>query len=370
MREICDNYSRQRFEGSDATPVRIINHHQREVTMKRLEMILFWIICCIVSSFSADTVAVIQFIPESVDSSTAITINDLFCEALQEFGLRDLQKISTEIPCTDGDCALRAADSAGAQKVIYCTARILGSKWIVRSFYYKVKEQQQLSSNSIDCRTIEDFEPVMRRHAEAIVKGKTIEQVASVDNITGAEGDEKRFQRREGFYSYGLQFGYLYPYGDNSYTTWKIDRNYTNGEYRQTVHKKQFRQILSTDFINWFELPNNLSLQWDLHVGWGADIGTHIFLLRQFGRGDFSPYTGGGLGVNYCFNGEPPDNEDQDKRNSGFTLLGKAGIQLLRTYNFRVHLDGGYKYVFNDDRDRGPFANIGLMWRKQPRSFY
>jgi len=352
--------------------IRFINQIQRRVAMKHLVTILFSVICGTFPAFSADTVAVIQFIPEKVDTSTAKTINDLFYESLQEFGLKHLQRITAEIVCREKGCALKVADSVGAQKVIYCTARILGSKWIVRSFYYRVKDGKQYASNSLDCRTIEDFEPVMRRHAEAIAKDKTVEQVASIDNVVGVETDETRFKRREGFYSLGIQFGYLYPYRDNSYTHWQYDgTDYEDGKYREKAHESQYKQVLATDFINWFELPNNLSVQWDVHIGWGADIGTHLILLRQFGRGDFSPYAGGGVGIDYCFNGNPStglNDVDEDKRNGGFTLLCKAGLQLMRTYNFRVHIDGGYKYVLNDDRDQGPYTNIGLMWRKQPRN--
>ena len=72
--------------------------------------------------------------------------------------------------------------------------------------------------------------------------------------------------------------------------------------------------------------------------------------------------------MDYCFNGDPDAGVDEDKRNSGFSLLGKSGIVLLRTYNFRIHADAGYKIVLNDDKDQGIFANLGVIWRKQRRS--
>jgi hypothetical protein len=313
-----------------------------------------------IKGYSNELTAVVRFYPESVDSSVVITINELFYESLQEFGFTGTKQVVSDTTCRDRECAFAAAELAGAKKVIYCSARKLGSKWIVRAYHYRIGDDKPLSSYSLDCRSIEDFEPVLRRIAEAMVKRKSIEEVASIDNITEKEGDDTRFQRRDGFYSWGFQFGYLYPYGDNSHTYWLYG---SDGEKKEA----QFKQIFSTDFVSWFELPQNLSLQWDLHVGWRAEMGWHLILLKQFGRGDYSPYVGGGLGMNYCFAGDPPEGVDENKRNSGFTLIGKAGVQLLRTYNFRVHADGGYKMVFNDDRDQGPYANIGIMWRKSPK---
>jgi hypothetical protein len=57
---------------------------------------------------------------------------------------------------------------------------------------------------------------------------------------------------------------------------------------------------------------------------------------------------------------------DKDKTNSGFSLIGKSGMLLFRTYNFRVNADMGYKVVFNDDKDQGIFVNLGLLWHQQP----
>jgi len=313
-------------------------------------------IAAALSLVRADGIALLTFAPEDVDSATAVTINDLFRESLEEFGLTPIKTVTPETPCRERVCAVAAAQSVNADEVIYCTARILGSKWIVRATRYRVDKEKPVSVQTLSCVSVEDFEPVMRRIAEAIVKGKSTEQVAAIDNITEKEADEKQFKRREGFYSAGFQFGYLYPYGTQSYNHWV----YKDGDRVS----QQYRQVLSTDFINWFEIPRNLSLQWDLHIGWGAEMGSHLILLKQFGRGDVSPYVGGGLGINYCFEGDPPEGVDENKRYSGFTLVGKGGVQFLRTYNFRVHLDGGYKYVFNDDPDQGPFLNLGIMWHK------
>lgn len=317
---------------------------------------------CWFTVVSAEQTALVRFYPEDIDSSTVITINELFYESLQDFGFSSLKIVATDSLCENKECALAAAKVAGSEKVIYCRARILGSKWIVRGYHFNVGDGELLSKHSLDCRSIEDFEPVMKRLAEAIAKGKSVEDVAAIDNITQKEEDPTRFRRREGFYTFGIQVGYLYPFTDGSY-------NYWNDTWSDEDKRRgQYRQVLSTDIVNWFELPKNLSLQLDLHIGWGAEIGTHLILLKQFGRGDYSPYAGGGVGINYCFEGDPPDDVDEDKRNSGFTLIGKAGIQLLRTYNFRVHSDVGYKCVFNDDWDQGPYLNIGVTWRKSPRS--
>jgi hypothetical protein len=159
-----------------------------------------------------------------------------------------------------------------------------------------------------------------------------------------------------------MKFGYLFPTGKTAYQ--KIDYSYgTYPNYYSILDTNQYKQILMTDWVNWFELPKDLALEWDLHVGWGAELGTHFSLLKLFSRSDFAPYAGGGIGLDYVF---PEDYENNpDKRNSGFALNAKAGMLLFRTYSFRLMVDAGYKIVFNDDVDQGVTANLGIMWKKR-----
>lgn len=152
--------------------------------MKNTRLISLFMFCFVAVTLSAEKTALISFIPESVDNTTALTINELLYESLMEFGLTDIEKIAINTPCRDKACALKAADSINAQSVIFGSARKLGQKWIVRSFLYNVENSEQISTHTLDCQSIEDFQPVMHRLAEAIVKGKSIEEVVSIDNIT------------------------------------------------------------------------------------------------------------------------------------------------------------------------------------------
>jgi hypothetical protein len=161
----------------------------------------------------------------------------------------------------------------------------------------------------------------------------------------------------------GIKAGLLRPLRDESYLHvdyYGYGYDYDGTGSGESVY--QWEQILVTDWVNWFEFPNNMALEWDLRVGWRAEMGTDFTLLRFFNNSDYSPYAGLGAGLNYVF----PNDTDQKtgQRNAGFSLTGRGGIMLFRTYDFRVILDGGYRVTLNSDYDQGAYANIGILWRK------
>jgi hypothetical protein len=327
--------------------------------MKSIFLALLFLIASFTQSVPADPV-IFPMALSGLDSANQNTINQLFIEDYGSFYKQPVRVAPDSLRCGTRECAVAAGTTLGADEVVYGSARKLGEKWIVGVYRVSLKDGKMLASVRLDSKSVEDFEFAMRRAAEALVKEKSIEDVASIDNVTENEMSEDQHRRREGFYAFGLKFGYLFPSGSKSYQ--KIDRNYSPYSYSSTLDTTQYKQILITDWVNWFELPKDLVLDWDLHVGWGAELGTHFSLLKLFSRTDFAPYAGGGVGLDYVF---PESYEDNaNKRNSGFALNAKAGMLFFRTYSFRLMLDAGYKIVFNDDVDQGVTANLGIMWKK------
>ncbi|OGJ89725.1 MAG: hypothetical protein A2268_07010 [Candidatus Raymondbacteria bacterium RifOxyA12_full_50_37] len=309
-------------------------------------------------------VVIFPFQLAGVDSSNQNTIIQLFFEDYETFYKGSIKAGPDSVLCSAKECAIATASAMGAEEVVYGSARMLGSKWIVAGYRYRTADQKLLASIRLDCKSVEDFEFVMKRMAEALAKGKTMEDVASIDNVTESEMTDEQHRRREGFYAFGVKFGYLFPQGKSSYLNYDYNYDYYYS-YEDRYDTNQYKQVLMTDFVNWFELPKDLVLNWDLHVGWGAELGTHFSLLKLFSRGDFAPYAGGGIGLDYVF-ADPFD--DPNKRNSGFALNGKVGMLFFRTYNFRLSLDAGYKIVFNDDLDQGITTALGITWKKRPPS--
>ncbi|MDD5674773.1 MAG: hypothetical protein PHC61_11455 [Chitinivibrionales bacterium] len=311
-------------------------------------------------------VMVIPFQLDKVDSANAATINELFAESYQTFTKDTIAKPDGIASCRDKTCALEAGKRAGASEAVYGVARQLGNKWIVSGWRVKVADGSILASSTLDSKSIGDFEFVMKRIAQGLATGKKIEETADIDNVTETEMSEEQFRRRQGYYAFGFKFGFLFPPAGRFYSRYEYD--YSSSLYSGShVVLKKYSQVLNTDFVNWFELPKDLALEWDLHVGWANEVGTHFSLLKLFSRKDFAPFAGGGIGLDYVF----PDGVDsiaKDKRNGGFAINGKAGMILFRTYDFRVFTTLGYKIVFNSDLDQGISADMGIIWKKQRSS--
>jgi hypothetical protein len=306
---------------------------------------------------------IVPFPLAGVDSATQKTINDLFLESYQTFSPSVTSVPSDSLRCPDKACAVSAASARGADEVVYGVARKLGSKWVVSAFRVKTADQSVLASAKLDSKSIEDFEYVMRRIAEALARKKTIEDVATIENVTETEMDDSRHRRRTGFYAFGIQCGLLFPVTKGSYVNTKTTTmvyDPLTGTYHDSTYNEQLKQVVTTDLVNWFELPKNLALEWDIHSGWGAELGTHFSLLKLFSEGDYAPYLGGGPGIEYVYAGR-----QDGQRNTGFALNGRGGILLFRTYDFRVFSNATYKVVFNQDMDQSVTFNLGILWKKR-----
>lgn len=312
-----------------------------------------------VRQVTADTLLVLPVPLAKVSPADQETINELFVDACMDYFSDFTVVAGKDTNCVLKDCALERASRAGADEVIFGKGRKLGRKWIVVVYRYRVKGEKKLASYRLDGTSVEDLEYVMRRLARALAEGLSIEKSVTIDNVTEIEMDPGRHRRRTGFHAMGLKFGLMYPLTHASYRRKKFD--YSSGSNPSST--EQLPQILSTDWVNWFELPRNIALQWDIHVGWGAELGTHFSLLKLFSRGDYVPFAGAGVGLDHVFVG----NSDSGKRHSGFALSGRGGMLLFRTYDFRIHTELGGKAVFTSDLDAAAFANLGITWKRNQR---
>jgi hypothetical protein len=339
---------------------------EKEKIMKIVFLISLLLALVLVKNTPADAL-VFPFPLAGVDSANVNTINQLFVEDYGTFSKQAVKIAPDSLPCSTRECALAAANTLSAEEVIFGSARKLGEKWILSGFRVRVKDGKQLSTARLDSKSIEDFEFAMKRMAEALAKEKSLEDVASIDNVTETEMGDAQHRRRQGFYAFGVKFGYLFPMGAKSYQriSERYIYDYSTFTSSYQYDTTQYKQVLITDFVNWFELPKDLALEWDLHVGWGAEFGSHFTLLKLFSRSDWAPYAGAGIGMDYVFPETYYGTSDPNKRNSGFALNAKGGMLLFRTYDFRVSVDAGYKIIFNDDMDQGITTGLGITWKKR-----
>jgi len=318
-------------------------------------------------------ILIMPFPIAGVDSTAKQTINELFMEYFQE-NMKEKFTVSPDATCKAKTCAVETAEAMGASEVIYGSSRKLGEKWIVSGFRFRLSDKKFLASQRLNSRSLEDFDFVMKRLAKALIEKKSVEEVVTIDNVTETEMDPASHRRRKGFYAYGIKFGYAFPVGAKSYIReTQTDYGYeidSLGNYNYTVKPGkilQFKQILKTDFVNWYELHRDFVLEWDLHVGWGAEMGTHFTLLKLLSRSDFAPFLGGGVGIDYVFADRYTD--DTDNRNSGIALNARAGLLAFRTYDIRMLLSTHYKLVFDTDFDQSINVDMGVLFKKQPPEY-
>jgi hypothetical protein len=312
-------------------------------------------------------VLVLPFQLEQVDSITTQTINELFIESYQSFSKESVKRVENNSSCRDNSCALEAGKRHGAKEVVYGAARVLGRKWIVSGWRISTTDGSILGSNRVYAQSIEDFEFVMKRIAEGLASGKKVEETATMDNVTESEMSGDQYRHRQGSCAIGCKVGYLFPTPHtHSYERYVSDYTYDyyNSTSGETVRTEKFGEILCTDFTTWFELPKDLAIEWDIHIGWASEIGTHFSLFKLFSRKDITPFAGGGVGLDYVFPDQVESYQGQsllDKRNGCFSFNGKVGMMFLRSYNFRIFTDIGYKVVANSDADQGATAEIGVL---------
>jgi hypothetical protein len=301
-------------------------------------------------SVSAKTLLVLPVVAESEKASDLAAVNRLFRDAVQARTTDSLLPSPRSATCSERECARALGRNAGADQVVYSSLHRLGSKLIFSATVVTVENGEGFNQR-LSAVSIEDMEAVSLRMADALVLRKNTEQVASLDNITAKETD-KEPERRRSLYNGGIALGYLFPMGSS----------FSTGE-EGDLH--QYSQMIRFTWLNTWEFRNDLALGAD--VAWSTPnaFGADLNLRYLFGRGDYTPFLGGGIGLHYVGDDK---NGDENKRNSGPALNAQGGMMLFRTYDVNVMLRGQYQVIFNSDLDHGPAIDVGVSFRNKDKS--
>lgn len=266
--------------------------------------------------------------------------------------------------CDDKDCAVKLAQADKADEVVYSSVMRLGGKWVFSSTIVD-KDGGNLFSQRGTAQNIEDLEPVTRRVADALAQRKSLEEVASTENIMGKEENGEPTRRRSLLIT-GFALGYLYPFGSSySYLEPGAYNPVTFGYGPSTVNRPT--QLIRLSWLNSWEFRDNLALNFDAVWSIPNDIGGDLSLDYLFKKTDFTPFLGGGLGLHYV--GDRGDSSySSSHRSSGPALLGQAGVMLFRTYDIHVIAKAQYQVILNSDMDNGLVLDVGLVYQKKERS--
>ncbi len=316
--------------------------------MKKLGMLLPLLVFAALAP--AKTVLILPTLGDSAKIQDLEAVRKLFRESLlQVYAGTAVPIPETSGACDAPECAVVLAKEANADEVVYSTLDRLGTRWIFSATLVDGKGRPfNQRGTALD---IEDLEAVTRRVAEALVAGKSVEKVATLDNITAREEANEPVRRRS-LYKGGFSLGYLYP----------VDGSF---DYTQGGQVRNYSQIVRLAWLNAWEFRENMALGFDLAWGmpfvFGGDINLQYFLNRT----DFSPFLGGGLGLHYVGGeGNAPD----DKRHSGPALNAQTGLMFFRTYDIHLMARAQYQMILNSDMDHGPIFDVGVVYQKRHKS--
>ncbi len=268
----------------------------------------------------------------------------------------------TQSACSERECAIKAAADGKVQEVIFSSIVRLGNKFIFNGVIMNA-DGSNVFGQKLTTDKIEDFEQLCDRMAEALVKRKTVELAANVENVSEAEAEKDSRKSRRSHYASGITGGFAYPFGHSFQYMRKEGSSYYSSS-SDTAFLQKYPQLFKLGWANFFEFKNNLALDVQvlgfLPVGFGADID----VVRFFNRSDISPFAGGGIGVHWV-KGDDTLSKGSTKRNFGPAFNVQGGVMLFRTYNIHVIARGQYHFIANSDKDNCISGDIVFLMDKK-----
>ena len=315
----------------------------------------------LLTAFTAAPAKTLLVIPLKIDSTKIRdygAIREMYSEALGTSfsGTVKNAKAGSDV-CADRDCALEILKEQGGDEAVFGAIRVLGQKYFLSSSI--VEADGKIYSQQIQAANVEDFENATKRMADALINRKTLDEVANLDNITESE-ETKETNRRSSFYSSGGSIGFTQPFGSSyqRYVTNSIS-NCTTFPCSDVTTLEKYQRIFTLGWNNWYEFKNHLAMEMDVMFYAPIAFGGDVNMEYLFGNSDFSPFAGGGLGVQYVFP-DQGDKRDKNKQNFGPVANIQGGIIMFRTYNINLVLRGSYHVVANDDMDNGATVDLAV----------
>ncbi len=272
------------------------------------------------------------------------TINLLFLESFYKFSSDNITYGDSLIPCDQYNCALKIMKVQGHDMVVFQSIKPLGRRMIYTVMMIS-KDGDDKRHQRVFAESIEDFEKITLRVAEALVMNLTLDDVVDVENVMDTEAESEPNVRLS-LNRLGLSIGYIYPFGSS----------FPKNNCGSSCDSPNYAQMFRYHGFYSYELQNRkASLNTGFHWFIPNVIGADFSLLKYLNDTDYSPFFGGGLGIFGVGGGS----SYADKRNSGFGLNLQAGYVLLRTYNINLIIRASFYQIFNTDMDNGIGLEIG-----------
>jgi TolB-like protein len=291
-------------------------------------------------------VAVFGFTADGVDETTARVSTSVFRTELasyKDFTVATADEVADALgsdrPVGRATEAREAAVSVGAAKAVTGSVNKLGSQTLVQvklidALSGDVDFEDQLATTSEA-----ELDVVLKRLAKAVAMGKKSGGPAELGTILEKEGKEP--VRREAWWGGGAAIGGFFPFGGlgthNTLMAYSGCAIYETPDF--------FAELNATGFA-------------DFSSSGGAFWPITVNVFKVFGKTDFAPYAGGGLGIGFYAS-------NYGSGGQGFVFAPGGGILLFRTYDFHVLADARYYVMFSSSGvQHGPALRIGLTYRR------
>ena len=248
--------------------------------------------------------------------------------------------------CADAGCARGAAAAAGATTVVFGSLGRLGSKVVVTVTAVEVQSGALLASETFSVDREEELDLAATRLAHAVLSGRRVEQTAELGTISSAEAEAP--VRRDTRLGVAVAVEGIFPvqgFADRAYGAGAGFGLWFEAMDFAIEPRFGFRTELGAGERDWDHVPLEISAVW--------------LILRN----DITPLLGGGAGLHYLHEETPISREVGTVLVSrttdviedsvfGFSLFGRAGVLLLRTYDVSLLVGLDYAITFADFAER------------------
>lgn len=209
-----------------------------------------------------------------------------------------------------------AASARAASATLGVTLRVsrLGEAAAVRLAAYR-PDGTLAHADELTAASPDDLEPVLRRLARGLAEGQPARALAEVDSVTLRESDP--FLKYAATQVFGVRLG----------TAFLLDR--ADGESTPA-------NVAGGGIFWLYDARSFLAdLSFDIHSGDGARlVALGLGFYRPFGKGNLTPYLGGGVGYHWTETGGAGE--------SGLALRAAGGLIIGRLSTVQIRLEAGY----------------------------
>jgi hypothetical protein len=313
----------------DNRPPRVKMTQLKEALMSKLRSLVLLLVLCAVA-LPQTKILLYDFEARGVDVSVIKTNTQVMRDALN-----GTYKYVVVDPAPGTFCynVLAAADSAkkysAAQVLVGNIMTIGGKQWLTYQLVDATSSTVMLA-DKFELPPMDEFPTMADRIAASIVERRPYSETVEPERMTSSEANPQFKHPRKPYAGVFLTAGYMFemrqrPYSVINDTTYYMSTNLVNLNLAVSFETQQMLTMLQLGLLRGIHSEQDLSFD---------VIGNYVM-----GKGDFSPFIGGGIGITRF-------SWDGGNNNDGLNVSAGVGMLALRTYYFRILAAAYANYTF------------------------